>query len=96
MYWKLNFPFFIIEEGNNFEFTDSIDSIINKLNNTKQIVDEDKVYFNLYIIDSEYKISRPEIDHMGSLNHYHVDNIFISDYKRRGLETLNMLFKIEV
>ncbi|MNI74485.1 hypothetical protein D3C73_1305710 [compost metagenome] len=78
-----NYPFYIIESENEFEYL-VVDELIKKIDGIELIDDENKVYFNIYLIDSDYKPNKAGTDYMGIIRHDHVTNDFIEWYKKKG------------
>ena len=77
----INYPFYIIEQKNDFKFVEGIEKVIKKISHIKHTDDYDKVYFNFYTIKSDYSNNKPEQDNMGCLSHTHIDNYFLERYK---------------
>ncbi|MNP38441.1 hypothetical protein D3C76_1319530 [compost metagenome] len=78
-----NYPFYIIESENEFEYL-VVDELIKKIDGIELIDDKNKVYFNIYLIDSDYKPNKAGTDYMGIIRHDHVTNDFIEWYKKKG------------
>ncbi|MNC47293.1 hypothetical protein D3C75_963460 [compost metagenome] len=78
-----NYPFYIIESENEFEYL-VVDELIKKIDGIELIDDENKVYFNIYLIDSDYKPNKAGTDYMGIIRHDYVTNDFIEWYKKKG------------
>lgn len=74
------YPFYVIEETNTFKYVEKKDL----LSSIEKIVpgeDDDVLYFNFYIIDTDFTPEDPGKDFMGVLNHYHVDNDFLNNHE---------------
>ncbi|MNN44486.1 hypothetical protein D3C81_1587790 [compost metagenome] len=78
-----NYPFYIIESENEFEYL-VVDELIKKIDGIELIDDKNKVYFNIYLIDSDYKPNKAGTDYMGIIRHDYVTNDFIEWYKKKG------------
>ncbi|MNR38426.1 hypothetical protein D3C85_1565290 [compost metagenome] len=61
-----------------------VDELIKKIDGIELIDDKNKVYFNIYLIDSDYKPNKAGTDYMGIIRHDHVTNDFIEWYKKKG------------
>jgi len=83
----LFYPFYIIEKDRTFKYLNT-NEMIQELNAIEVVNDSDKVYFNIYTINSDYEPKNPGTDYMGILNHDHIDNNFIDRYKNEGEEFL--------
>ncbi|OFX48517.1 MAG: hypothetical protein A2046_02520 [Bacteroidetes bacterium GWA2_30_7] len=73
---NIQFPFFLIEKKNKFEYyqkKEEIQSYLEKIK-VKKNVNEDYTYCTLYIIEKEFGTKNPENDSMGSIDHVHIDN----------------------
>jgi hypothetical protein len=69
-----NFPFYIFERDNNFEYFKTKEELTNWISKFDIIEDEDYEYGTIFIIEEEYIRDVPEDDDMGSLEHIHVGN----------------------
>ncbi|MEO2214510.1 hypothetical protein ABGV40_26940 [Paenibacillus amylolyticus] len=86
---NITYPFYIIErQASQFRFLDK-DEVISLFDHTEVSEDEDKVHFNIYTVDSEYRPKKPGTDYMGGLRHDHVTNEFIEMYRKEGTEFLS-------
>lgn len=80
---NLNYPFYIIESKNEFEYI-VVDELLSKIDEIELTEDQNRVYFNIYLIESDYRPKKPGTDYMGIIKHEHVTNDFIEWYKKRG------------
>jgi hypothetical protein len=87
IYVKLSYPFHIIERDRTFKYSNKKE-MIQELNEIELDKDIEKVYFNIYTINSDYQPKKPGTDYMGILNHDHVDKDFINWYRNDGEEFL--------
>ncbi|MGM1045850.1 MAG: hypothetical protein ACQEXX_06865 [Bacillota bacterium] len=78
-----NYPFYIIERENEFDYIE-VDELLRMIDGIEFIEEENRVYFCIYIIESDYKPNKPGTDYMGIVKHDHVTNDFIGWYKRKG------------
>lgn len=86
---ELQFPCFIIEEDG-FEFTGQED-LIARLDQLNASHFDDQVYFNIYLIDSDFRPKKAGLDSMGMLRHVHVTSDFLNWYKSEGIGYLNRI-----
>ncbi|WP_079913011.1 hypothetical protein [Paenibacillus sp. 32352] len=84
---KLSYPFYIVEERKSFRYVNRAD-VEGLFDRISKLDDEDHVYFNLYFITQDYRHSEPGVDYMGILNHIHIDNRFLKNYQRYGIDLL--------
>ncbi|SMF78845.1 hypothetical protein SAMN05661091_1618 [Paenibacillus uliginis N3/975] len=82
-----NYPFYIIERENEFEYIE-VQELLQMIDGIELTEEENRVYFNIYIIESDYKPKKPGTDYMGVIKHEHVTNDFIGWYKRKGKSCL--------
>lgn len=75
----LEFPFYIIEKTNNFEFLQKISDIQEKLNEIKTS-NEEIHYFNIYAIKNDFIPENSGVDSMGNLEHFHINSDFFENY----------------
>ncbi|MBE9916446.1 hypothetical protein G8C92_20725 [Paenibacillus donghaensis] len=80
---NLNYPFYIIENENEFEYI-VVDELLNMIDGIELSEDKNRVYFNIYLIESDYRPNKPGSDYMGIIKHEHVTNDFIEWYKENG------------
>ena len=84
---SLDFPFYIIESNRTFNYLDK-NGMKREFERIYRVDDQNYVYFNIYVIDSEYFPKKPGTDYMGILNHDHIDNSFLEWYDKEGEEFL--------
>jgi hypothetical protein len=77
-----SYPVFIIEEKR-FELASEA-AVAERLAAIKEVADDLYVYFNIYRLTEDYEPDPPGSDYMGELEHYHVDNRFLADYRVHG------------
>ncbi|NOJ73364.1 hypothetical protein [Paenibacillus alvei] len=80
---NLNYPFYLIESENEFEYI-VVDELLSMIDGIGLEEDNNKVYFNIYLIESDYRPNKPGTDYMGGIKHEHVTNDFIEWYKKKG------------
>ncbi|MCM3038785.1 hypothetical protein M3201_03600 [Paenibacillus motobuensis] len=80
---NLNYPFYIIESENEFEYI-VVDELLSMIDGIELTEDKNRVYFNIYLIESDYRPNKPGTDYMGIIKHEHVTNDFIEWYKKKG------------
>lgn len=61
-----------------------VDELLNMIDGIQLSVDKNRVYFNIYLIESDYRPNKPGSDYMGIIKHEHVTNDFIEWYKENG------------
>ncbi|GMK39055.1 hypothetical protein PCCS19_21090 [Paenibacillus sp. CCS19] len=83
----LSYPFYIVEGRKSFRYLNRAD-VEGLFDRISKLDDEDHVYFNLYFIIQDYRHSEPGLDNMGILNHMHIDNRFLMNYQRYGMDLL--------
>ncbi|GAV11848.1 hypothetical protein [Paenibacillus sp. NAIST15-1] len=78
-----NYPFYIIEKENQFDFIE-VEELLQRINGIETTEEENRVYFNVYVIETDFVPNKPGTDYMGIIKHEHVTNDFIGWYKRKG------------
>lgn len=84
---NMNYPFYIIEKENEFECME-LNRLLSIIDDLKLTEDKNRVYFNIYLIESDYKPIKPGTDYMGIIKHEHVTNDFIEWYRIKGMSYL--------
>lgn len=80
---NLSYPFYIIESENEFEYI-VVDELLSMIDGIELTEDKNRVYFNIYLIESDYRPNKPGTDYMGIIKHEHVTNDFIEWYMKKG------------
>lgn len=84
----LQFPFYIIEEKNQFYFIDDIKKVLIKFKNIIPKYEHHTVYFNIYKVYEELNPNEVGKDIMGLLEHYHIDNSFLEEHDTKKIVKL--------
>ncbi len=84
---EIEFPIYIVESLNQFEYLNSVDRILQKIKSIEVLNPDDgeAVYFNLYKVDQEFLPENPGIDRMGILPHIHIDNEHLTEILKNDL-----------
>jgi hypothetical protein len=74
-----DYPFYIVEKQG-YKYLNQTE-FLNYLDNYDYDSKDEEVFFNIYMIDTDYKPDKPGTDNMGILKHDHVTSDFMEFYK---------------
>lgn len=75
-----SYPIFIFEKDEEFEFTDDIDVVVNRIRSTKKIEGFKDSYFTYYTVDKLFFAAPYGFSVMGSIPRVWVDNECIDEF----------------
>lgn len=82
---SLGFPFVVIEDDGGFRFLSTEDARRTlERADAARVADEERCYFNLYLLTEEFAPDPPGVDEMGLLRHWHIENWHLDQHRRAG------------